>query len=37
MATAAGLDPTYTATTPAGRPISISDGGRVLRDVLPPA
>jgi hypothetical protein len=35
MATSAGLDPAFTASTPAGRPISISDGGRVLRDVLP--
>ncbi|MGH7436198.1 MAG: DUF1501 domain-containing protein, partial [Polyangiaceae bacterium] len=35
MATAVGLDPGYTAATPAGRPISVSDGGRVLRDVLP--
>ncbi len=35
MATAIGLDPAHTETSPAGRPISVTDGGRVIRAVLP--
>jgi hypothetical protein len=34
VATALGLDPTKSKETPAGRPISISDSGKVLRDLL---
>jgi uncharacterized protein (DUF1501 family) len=35
MASAAGLDPDHTETSPAGRPIAVTDGGQVIRDVLP--
>jgi uncharacterized protein (DUF1501 family) len=34
MATLLGLDPTFTATTPAGRPIALTDSGAVLRDLI---
>jgi uncharacterized protein (DUF1501 family) len=34
MATLTGLDPAFTATTPAGRPISVTDDGAVLRDLI---
>jgi uncharacterized protein (DUF1501 family) len=34
MATLMGLDPAFTATTPAGRPIDLTDGGRPLRDLV---
>ncbi len=34
MATLLGLDPAYTATTPAGRPISLTDDGAPLRELL---
>jgi uncharacterized protein (DUF1501 family) len=35
MATAIGLDPGHTEMSPAGRPISLTDDGQVLRSVLP--
>jgi uncharacterized protein (DUF1501 family) len=35
MAVAAGLDPDHTETTPAGRPIAVTDGGKVVREILP--
>lgn len=34
MATLLGLDPAYTVTTPAGRPISVTDDGSPLRDLM---
>ncbi|HEY5145769.1 MAG TPA: DUF1501 domain-containing protein, partial [Polyangiaceae bacterium] len=34
MATLLGLDPAFTATTPAGRPMALTDGGTVLRDLI---
>jgi len=34
MATLLGLDPAYTATTPAGRPISVTDDGAALRELM---
>jgi uncharacterized protein (DUF1501 family) len=34
MATLLGLDPTQTVTTPAGRPISLTDDGSPLRDLM---
>jgi uncharacterized protein (DUF1501 family) len=34
MATAIGLDPAYTVTSPAGRPISVTDGGTPIRSLL---
>jgi uncharacterized protein (DUF1501 family) len=34
MATLTGLDPAFTATTPAGRPISLTDDGVVLHDLV---
>jgi uncharacterized protein (DUF1501 family) len=35
MASAAGLDPDHTETSPAGRPIAVTDGGQVIREILP--
>ncbi len=34
MATAAGLDPDYTVTSPVGRPISVTDAGTPIRALL---
>lgn len=34
MATLLGLDPAYTAMTPAGRPISVTDDGAALRELM---
>jgi uncharacterized protein (DUF1501 family) len=34
MATLLGLDPAYTAMTPAGRPISVTDDGAPLRELM---
>ncbi len=34
MATLLGLDPAYTETSPAGRPISLTDGGAPIRAVM---
>jgi uncharacterized protein (DUF1501 family) len=34
MATQLGLDPAYTAMTPVGRPISVTDGGTPIRALL---
>jgi uncharacterized protein (DUF1501 family) len=34
MATQLGLDPAFRATTPAGRPIALTDDGDVLRDLV---
>lgn len=35
IATAMGLDPLETAMTPQGRPISLTDGGQVVRELRP--
>lgn len=35
LATALGLDPLETAVTPQGRPITMTDGGQVIRELLP--
>jgi uncharacterized protein (DUF1501 family) len=35
MAAAIGLDPARTETTPAGRPIAVTDGGEIIRALLP--
>jgi uncharacterized protein (DUF1501 family) len=34
VSTQLGLDPSHTETTPAGRPISVTDGGRPIRALL---
>jgi uncharacterized protein (DUF1501 family) len=34
MATLLGLDPAHTETTPAGRPISVTDGGSAIRALM---
>jgi uncharacterized protein (DUF1501 family) len=34
MATLLGLDPAHTETSPTGRPISITDGGAAIRDLI---
>ena len=34
MATLLGLDPAHTETSPAGRPISITDGGSAIRELM---
>lgn len=34
LATLLGMDPTYEAMSPVGRPIPISEGGKVIRDLI---
>jgi hypothetical protein len=34
MATLMGLDPGYTTMTPAGRPISLTDDGALIRELM---
>jgi Protein of unknown function (DUF1501) len=35
LATAMGLDPLETSMTPQGRPITLTDGGQVVRELWP--
>lgn len=34
MATLLGLDPAHSETSPAGRPVSVTDGGTPIRELL---
>ena len=34
MSTLLGLDPAHTETSPAGRPIAVTDGGTAIRELM---